>query len=183
MGEASDHSAGPSELFTPGSFDSRYWYKIKNAGRRGMSLDVVNDGNQLRDGKIQLAADGDFSGQYWQLSPSRTEPGAYNLCTMWLGRGRALDVYGNDKMTPHLTEAGNYSGQQWQINSYGDGTWRLTNLYSEDLVLAAGGSSNGVHLRDPQGSPASRWILQLERPITQSGFGPLVISIAQDHFV
>ncbi|KAJ9604051.1 hypothetical protein H2200_011574 [Cladophialophora chaetospira] len=174
MGEAANSTLQRTESSTPSSFDSRYWYKIKNAARPSMSLDVINDGTQQHDGKIQLAADGDFSGQYWQLSPSRTDPGTWNLCTMWLGRDRVLDVYGDDKTTPHLTAAGNYSGQQWRIDRYADGTFRLTNLYSEGLVLAANGSENGVRLRDARGEPAERWILQLERPIRENGFGVLV---------
>jgi len=32
------------------SFNSRSWYKITNASKPGMALDVVNDGNQRRDG-------------------------------------------------------------------------------------------------------------------------------------
>ena len=41
-----------------------------------------------------------------------------------------LDVYGDDKTRPHLAPAGNYSGQQWQVASAGDGIWKLTNSYS-----------------------------------------------------
>jgi len=156
------------------SFDSNSWYKIKNAAKPGRALDVINDGNQERDGRLQMAADGDFSGQYWQLRPSRTSPGSYNLCTMWLGRNKALDVYGDDKTTPHLTTAGNYSGQQWQIRRHGRGTWSLTNLYSAPLVLAADGSGDGLHLRDALRSPLSHWILERVRPITEGGFGLFV---------
>ena len=94
-----------------GSLDSNWWYKIKNPAKPGMALDVVNDGNQERDGKLQMAAEGNFSGQYWQLRPSKISPGAYNLCTMWLGTKMFLDVYGDDKTRPHLATAGNYSGQ------------------------------------------------------------------------
>ena len=165
----------PTDLSHPGSFDSRYWYKIHPASRPFMTLDVINDGNQLTDAHIHLAQDGNFSGQYWQFRPSRTQPGAYNLVTMWLGKDRALDVYGDDKTTPHLTAAGNFSGQQWMIHSNGDGhghgTWRLTNSYSGELVLASDESGDGVHLRDVRGSDASKWILSLEKQITEDGFG------------
>jgi hypothetical protein len=153
------------------SFDSKSWYKIKNAAKPGMALDVVNDGNQQRDGKLQMTAEGNFSGQHWQLRPSKTSPGAYNLCTMWLGTNMVLDVYGDDKTRPHLATAGAYSGQQWRIESQGNGMWKLTNMYSGTLVLVADASGSELHLRDPQTSPVSQWILQLVRPITESGFG------------
>lgn len=155
----------------PGPLNSRSWYKIKNAAKPGMALDVVNDGNQLRDGRLQMAVEGNFSGQHWQLRPSKTNSGTYNLCTMWLGSSMCLDVYGNDKTRPHLATAGNYSGQQWHIESRGNGTWKLTNLYSGTLVLAADANGSEVHMRDPQTLSASQWILQLVRPITEVGFG------------
>jgi len=47
---------------TAGSLSSSAWYKIRNTARPGMALDVVNDGNQQRDGKLQMATDGNFSG-------------------------------------------------------------------------------------------------------------------------
>ncbi len=166
-----DRNSSPVEMSAAGSFDSRYWYKIHPAAHPNKTLDVINDGNQNRDGKIHLAADGDFSGQYWQFRPSRTQPGAYNLVTMWLGKDRALDVYGDDRTTPHLTAAGNFSGQQWMIHGHGEGSWRLTNSYSGDLVLAVDDNGDGVHLRDVRGKPASKWILSLDREITQGGFG------------
>jgi hypothetical protein len=160
----------PPAAPTVPSFDSKSWYKIKTAAKPGMALDIVNDGNQQRDGKLQMAAEGNFSGQHWQLRPSKTSPGAYNLCTLWLGTNMFLDVYGDDKTRPHLAEAGDYSGQQWHIESQGNGTWKLTNSYSGTLVLAADASGSELHLRDPQTSPTSQWTLQLVRPITESGF-------------
>jgi hypothetical protein len=36
--------------------------KLRNEAGKPMAFDVVNDGNHLRDRKIQTAAAGDFSG-------------------------------------------------------------------------------------------------------------------------
>lgn len=153
------------------SFDSNSWYQIKNTAKPGFAIDVINDGNQLRDGKLQMAAEGNFSGQLWQLRPSKTSPGAYNLCNMWLGTGKLLDVYGDDKTKPHLTDAGTYSGQQWQIQRVENSTWKLTNSYSGALVLAADIVGSELRLDDLSNSPAYQWTLQLVGPITESGFG------------
>lgn len=155
---------------TSGLLDSHAWYKIKNPAKPGMALDVVNDGNQERDARIQMAADGDFSGQYWQFRPSKFSPGTYNLCTMWLGASRVLDVYGDDKTRPHLTAAGNYSGQQWHVESRSDGGFKMTNNYSGSLVLSADAGGSELHLRDPASSPSSQWALLRVRAITESGF-------------
>lgn len=51
---------------------------------------------------------------------------------MFLGPNRVLDVYGNDKTKPHLATEGNYSGQLWTLDGWGDSTWRLSNAYSGD---------------------------------------------------
>lgn len=93
----------------------------ERSAKPGMALDVLNDGNQQRDGKLQMAAEGNFSGQHWQLRPSKTNPETYSLCTLWLGANKWLDVYGDDKTRPHLATAGNYSGQQWHVASQGNG--------------------------------------------------------------
>ncbi|KAJ5819392.1 hypothetical protein N7474_004983 [Penicillium riverlandense] len=153
-----------------GSMDGKSWYKIKNATKPGMALDVVNDGNQQHDGRVQMAADGNFSGQYWQFRPSKTSPGAYNLCTMWLGTKMFLDVYGDDKTRPHLAAAGNFSGQQWHVISQGNGAWKLSNSYSGSLVLAVDENGSQLHLINSQASPTAQWNLQLMRSITESGF-------------
>jgi len=118
-----------------------------------------------------MAVEGNFSGQHWQIRPSTTNPGAYNLCTMWLGKDMCLDVYGDDKTRPHLATAGAYSGQQWHIESQGNGTWKFTNLYSGAVALAADASGSGLYLGDSLASPAAQWTLQLGRPITEIGFG------------
>lgn len=160
----------PEPPMGPAPLDSKSWYKIKTAAKPGMALDIVNDGNQQRDGKLQMAAEGNFSGQHWQFRPSKTSPGAYNLCTLWLGTQMCLDVYGDDKTRPHLAAAGNYSGQQWHVENQGNGTWRLSNMYSGTLVLTADSNGGELHLRDPQTSPTSQWNLEPIRPITESGF-------------
>lgn len=154
----------------PNGLDSRSWYRIKNPAKPGMAIDVVNDGNQQQDGKVQMAAEGDFSGQHWQLRPSRINPGAYNLCNMWLGTSKFLDVYGSDKTRPHLATAGNYSGQQWRVEQQGNGTWKLSNTYSGPLVLAADANGGDLSLKDPQVAPAMSWNLQPIKPITEVGF-------------
>ncbi|RDW65701.1 RICIN domain-containing protein [Aspergillus mulundensis] len=139
---------------------STSWYRIKNLAKPDMAIDVKNDGNQERDGALKMAPDHDVTGQHWQLRPSPTNEGAYNLSTKWLGTKMLLDVYGSDKTRPHLSPAGDYTGQQWKVEKYGNGTWKLSNAYSGPLVLAAEESGSELRLKDPKSSPASQWILE-----------------------
>lgn len=155
------------------TIDSHAWYKLRNVAAPGRSLDVINDGHQLIDARLRMAQDGYYSGQFWHFRPSTTHPGLYNLCTMWLKPNKSLDVYGNDKTTPHLITTERLPGQQWMVQPMGDGTWRLSNLYSEGLVLAVDEVGRGLHLV-PQdslgGSRRCEWILQWDRPIRETGF-------------
>jgi hypothetical protein len=164
-------------VWTPEGLDPHSWYKMWNEGHlrneagEYVALDVVNDGNQQRDGKIQMATAGDFSGQYWQFRPSKIIPGAYNICNLWLGPGMALDVYGDDKTLPHLATAGAYSGQQWHVQIGADNHATLTNEYSSTLILSTDFAGSGLHMTDPPVTRVSQWVLQKWRPITESGFG------------
>ncbi|KAL2219652.1 carbohydrate-binding module family 13 protein, partial [Thermoascus aurantiacus ATCC 26904] len=121
----------------------RVWYHIKNRSHPYLAIDVINDPATIqKDAQIKLVPAGNFSGQFWQLRPSQTSPGSINLCTLFLGTQRCLDVYADDKRRPHLPPAGDYSGQQWQIEGSDTGFWRLTNSYSgPDLLLDVGDSN------------------------------------------
>src|SRR5665213_857228 len=116
-------------------FKSNVWYRFTNFIAPFNAIDVVNDNGASSSGEINMAPEGNFSGQHWQIRPSTTRPGSYNLCTMFLGASKCLDIYREDKTRPHLADAGNFSGQSWQIVSGGMGTWRLTNEYSGPLIL------------------------------------------------
>ncbi|KAK0644625.1 ricin B lectin domain-containing protein [Cercophora newfieldiana] len=148
------------------------WYRLVNLGWPRKSLDVINDGKQETDGNLQIANTGDFSGQHWQLRPSKTHLGYFNLVTLWLGTGRALDVHAGDKTRPHLAKAGDATGQQWQLISLGGNVWRLTNLYSgSELFLSSDESGERVKMEPRGGDSHQRWTLVKIRGITEPGFG------------
>ncbi|KAK0616209.1 ricin B lectin domain-containing protein [Immersiella caudata] len=154
------------------ALETNTWYRLVNLGWPRKSLDVVNDGKQETEGNIQVANTGDFSGQHWQLRPSKTHPGYFNLVTMWLGKDRALDVKGNDKTHPHLAKAGNVSGQRWQLIGMGGDVWKLTNLYSgPELFLSTDEGGERVKMVPGGGDSYQRWTLVKIREITEPGFG------------
>jgi hypothetical protein len=65
-----------------------------------------------------IAAAGNYSGQYWKLSPFGN--GRYRLTNMFQGSAKAFD-------TTEMAAAGNYSGQHWLLVPITNDVYRLTN--------------------------------------------------------
>lgn len=108
-------------------FNSRMWYRLKNAYQPSTHcLDVVNDNGLESKGLLQMAAAGNFSGQFWQLKAN--DDGTCCLRTMFLGAERQLSVK-DDKTTPALELANpSAKAQYWTIEAWEhpqDGTWHL----------------------------------------------------------
>ncbi|KAG9204786.1 hypothetical protein G6514_010017 [Epicoccum nigrum] len=108
-------------------FDPETWYRLRNSYQSSTHcLDVINDNSVNSKGLLQMAAIGNFSGQYWQLKAN--EDGTYCLRTMFLGVERQLGVM-DDKTTPVLqTVNPSAKGQFWTIEAWDhpyDGTWHL----------------------------------------------------------
>jgi immune inhibitor A len=154
-----------------GAFNPKMWYRLKNTYQTAShSLDVINDNGTNSTGLIQMARDGNFSGQHWQIKSNGD--GTYHLRTLFLGPKRQLDVYGDDKNTPVLQKAGNYSGQYWMIKPWGDGAWHLENAYSgPNLYLDTMEGGPKVKMNSANtGRPTQRWSITAIRAITEPGF-------------
>jgi hypothetical protein len=54
----------------------------------------------------------------------------YNICTEWDSIAYCLDVFGNNKTTPHLSTPGNYAGEQWIVNATQEGAFKLSNDFT-----------------------------------------------------
>lgn len=154
-----------------GDFNPQVWYRLKNTYEPARySLDVINDNGTNSTGLLQMARDGNFSGQHWQIKSNGD--GTYHLRTLFLGAKRQLDVYGNDKYTPVLQKAGFFSGQFWMIKPWGDGTWHLENAYSgPNLYLDTIEGGPKVKMNSANiGRPTQRWSITRIRDITEPGF-------------
>ncbi|KAH8168256.1 fatty acid hydroxylase superfamily protein [Sarocladium implicatum] len=101
----------------PGS-NSGTWRLHTAALGTGLALDVLNDSG-MASTKLQMAATGDFSGQYWVLQSSPDDNGSFRLFNNFTGPGMHLDVYA-DTMEPHLSP-GDASGQYWYFTPVLDG--------------------------------------------------------------
>lgn len=154
-----------------GDFDPKKWYRLKNTYQPATnSLDVINDNGSNSTGLLQMARDGNFSGQHWQIKSNGD--GTYHLRTLFLGPNRQLDVYGNDKLKPVLQNAGFFSGQFWSIKPWGDGTWHLENAYSGQFLYLdtmEGGPKVALNQANA-GRPTQRWTITPFRDITEAGF-------------
>ena len=71
------------------------------------ALDCCNNANQP-----YMADIGNFSGQYWQLTP--INDGYFRLTNMNTGEGRALDCC-DERNTPFMANEGNFTGQFWLL--------------------------------------------------------------------
>ena len=72
------------------------------------------------------------SAQEWYLRRQPIEH-FYSMHTRALGDGQALDVYndaGTESTRVIFAVIGDYSGQFWRFDSWGDGTYRLSNNFT-----------------------------------------------------
>ncbi|KAJ6082373.1 hypothetical protein N7499_007247 [Penicillium canescens] len=147
------------------TIDPGTWYRLTNAHLGpSISLDVINDGVGNKEGLLKMSPSADYSGQFWRFIPQPSS-GTYKIQNMFLGPNRALDVYGNDRTKPHLATEGNYSGQMWTLDGWGDTTWRLLNAYSGDgLRLDTYLDTHGLFMGDGNNS-GQHWTLTAVRKI------------------
>jgi hypothetical protein len=86
------------------------WFHIQNV--------ALGSSYSLDTGVI--AATGNYSGQYWELTPLGS--GYYRLTNSYQGSATSFD-------TLQMAATGNYSGQYWLLEPITDGLYRMTNAY------------------------------------------------------
>lgn len=152
----------------PTTLEPYNWYRLTNR-LDGYALDVINDGADCKLGAIHMAKVQNVSGQLWQVHPN-SNFGLSSLSTHFLGPKRRLDVWGDDKTSPHLADAGLSSGQYWNIELSGSNQFKLTNTYSgPSLFLDTRSATNQLYLS--QGDRETQyWTFTLIRPMTALDF-------------
>lgn len=152
-------------------FDPKIWYRLKNTfSPSSYSLDVINDNGANSTGHIEMARDGNFAGQFWQIKSNND--GTYFIRSLFLGPSRQLDIDGDDKSIPVVANAGFYSGQFWTIKPWGDGTWHFHNAFTGPeryLDTMEGGPRVAMNMANI-GRPTQRWTITPIREITEAGF-------------
>ncbi|KAK7187157.1 hypothetical protein PSPO01_06855 [Paraphaeosphaeria sporulosa] len=82
------------------------------------------------------------------------------ICTSISSLSYCLDVYGDQKTVPHLSEEGNYSGQQWDVITARGGLVKLSNQYTgTSWYLDVYSDSNGAFM--DQGDYAGQYWKQV----------------------
>lgn len=150
------------EPTTAGNIDPNLWYRLTNTFLgAGRSLDTYGDGTNAPF----MGETGDFSGQFWRLTPYAD--GTYRLTNRFLGEGRSLDTYSDGANDPFMSETGNFSGQFWTLNLQSDGTYRLTNQFlgeGRSLDTYSGGT-NAPFMGETGNFSGQFWILTPIEPI------------------
>lgn len=142
------------------ALDTNYYYRLTTQWQGdGKSLDIVND--QAKNTPA-LANSGNFSGQFWKLTP--LGDGHYRLTTQWQGDGKSLDIVndGKNNNRPVLGNSGNYSGQMWKISPSSGGFHRLTTKWKGDceaLDIINDGRNNSLILGKGANVSGQAWKL------------------------
>jgi hypothetical protein len=108
-------SAPPATVTPAAGIDTTQWYRLTNQFLgEGRALDTYADGENAPF----MGQTGDYSGQYWKLTP--IGDGWYRLTNQFLGDGRALDTYADGENAPFMGQTGDYSGQAWKLTPMGE---------------------------------------------------------------
>ncbi len=137
-------------------------YRITNlwAVTKGKSLDAVNDGKK---NKVQLAANGAYSGQYWTLTPIPGYTGYYRLTNKFLGNDLSLDIINdgtNNKIT--FAKTAMASGQAWKISRTSNGYYRLTTHFQgegKSLDVLNDGKNTRLQLAKTAQVSGQHWMI------------------------
>ncbi|TFK21377.1 hypothetical protein FA15DRAFT_717190 [Coprinopsis marcescibilis] len=137
--------------------DSARYYRLTNDfNGPAWALDVLPDSP---NNQLQIARAGDFSGQYWRLTPFPGQAGKFRLTTLFRGDDMALDIINDGRNdTPHLARAGNFSGQIWTLHKVDSanviyklsndftGTDKFLDVFPDQMKpRIAGGNPSGTH--------------------------------------
>ncbi|KAF9701347.1 hypothetical protein EKO04_000310 [Ascochyta lentis] len=152
-------------------FDPNTWYRLKNSYQTSTHcLDVINDKGADSTGLLQMAADGNYSGQYWQLKLNDDKE-TYSMRTLFLGADRQLSVR-SDKKTPVLDPINPLAkGQSWTIGSpHADFEPQNADTEKHKYLDTMEGDKIVKMNDDNNGRPTQRWSIKPIREITEPGF-------------
>ncbi|ELR03325.1 hypothetical protein VC83_08630 [Pseudogymnoascus destructans] len=117
-----------TDTTTTAMFDEGIFYRLSNQYlKAGYSLDIHNDNGTLSR-KLNMMIRGDTSGQYWQIKKVPDADERYWFACQYLGKDIRLFLDPSDRISPLMATADDTAtGQQWNIRSVLDGTWRISN--------------------------------------------------------
>lgn len=131
---------------TASEFDPNKYYRLTCMFQgEGKSLDVVNDSQGNR---LHLFQTGNYSSQYWKVSPLRN--GFYRLSCKYQGEDKSLAILEDETSNQlQLSPSGDYTAQHWKIEKLENGYYRLSTRSlgeGQSLDVLNDGQNDQVHL-------------------------------------
>jgi hypothetical protein len=110
------HKGTRTCLYAPRTLDPNpaLWYRLTTLFQPTLSLDVVNDG--VNNNRLQMAASGPFTGQYWRFTRSGFG-NTWRISSLWQGENLPMDTIngGPEDNRPILAPIGAWTGQLWTL--------------------------------------------------------------------
>lgn len=149
-------------------FDEDTFYRLSNQYlKAAYSLDIQTDnGTHSRKLNMSLTADGDY-GQYWQIKKVPDTDERYWFACLYLGKNIRLYLDPSDRINPLMETADDTAtGQQWNVRSVLDGTWRISNaLGTSGAQLSTYSDTHGLFM-DMKDDTGTEWSIAEVRKIT-----------------
>jgi hypothetical protein len=148
-------------------FDEGTFYRLSNQYlKAAYSLDIQNDNGTLsRKLNMSLTSTGG-SGQYWQIKKVPDTDERYWFACWYLGKNVRLYLDPSDRINPLMEKADDAAtGQQWNVRSVLDGTWRISNaLGSAGAQLSTYSDTHGLFM-DMKDDTGTEWSIAEVRKI------------------
>ena len=157
-------SAGATVAFAEDTF-----YRLSNKFLSAdYSLAIKNE-NPILSRKLYMTISGDDSRQYWQIKRIPDADDRYWFACQFLGKDVRLSLDPSDQITPLMAAADDTAtGQQWNVKSVGDGTWRIrisNVLGNSGAQLSTYSDTYGLFM-DIEDDTGTKWSIAKVRKIT-----------------
>lgn len=138
-------------------FDPKSYYRFANAQYKGVT---ISTGYKHSSSVIGFTPSGSRSSENWQIYQ---QAGRYFIRNYDYGAELQLGLATTHPAVPQLLPRSGDLGQQWFLDQYEDGTWRVTNgLWRNAPVLAVSdgiSNSNIAPAMNPSADGSEKWII------------------------
>ncbi|KFY24377.1 hypothetical protein V491_02178 [Pseudogymnoascus sp. VKM F-3775] len=122
--------------------------------------------------KLNMSLSGDNDDQYWQIKKVPDADDRYWFACLYLGKDIRLFLDPSDRINPLMAEADDtVTGQQWNVKSVLDGTWRISNALGAAGAQLSTYSDTYSLFMDMEDDTGTEWSIAEARKIkTSDGF-------------
>lgn len=138
-------------------FDPKLYYRFSNVKYKGVT---ISTGYKQSSSYTSLTAAGSRSSENWQIY---RQAGRYIIRNYDYGAELQLGLTTTSPATPQLLPRSGALGQQWLLDQYEDGNWRVTNaLYRNASVLGVSDAISSWEIApamNPSADGSEKWII------------------------